>query len=59
MLKAREVKAVGFIKLMRKLVVYADRSLHDLREERYEQQEFERVALGGSLFAVDVYDVAH
>ena len=46
-------------KLRRQLIETADRSLHHLREERYEQAVAQRIALGRIFAAVHVNDVAH
>ena len=46
-------------KLRRQLIETAHRSLHHLREERYEQTVAQRVALGRIFAAVHVNDIAH
>ena len=46
-------------KLRRQLIETADRSLHHLRKERYEQAVAQRIALGRIFAAVHVNDVAH
>lgn len=43
----------------RQLIETADRSLHHLREERYEQTVAQRIALGRIFAAVHVNNVAH
>ena len=59
MLHAGEVKFMRLKELSGKLVVDADRTLDDLREEGHEQQQLEGIALSVGFLAVNVHDVAH
>ena len=59
MLKAGIIELVRRVQLMGKLVVPADRALHNLRKERNKQRKFGNIAVRGVFAAVYVDQIAH